>query len=647
MSGVTNRQGGKSYLPKVLFLSGVGTGFPPSGHRGGTMDGKRSAASAEGIRTLYQQMGPVLAANVVNGGLVVAALWGRVDLSTLLAWGGVLATISLVRAALWGRYLASRPAESDLPVWGCRFTLGSVVSAVVWGASAILFVRPDDPISLVLMAFVLGGMAAGAMTALGSYPPAYYLYLGISVLPMVGRLLSFGDRVSLTMGGMLMLFVVCMVVIGRNYRLSLTRRVQLARQNAMLLANMEEQIRQRTADLQASNSRLREEVAERRRAEAALETARAEAERANKAKSRFLAAASHDLRQPMQAMFLFCRTLRNHLADRRGREALVMLERGLDILKNLLDSLLDVSRLDVNVIHPEKRRFALRPVIEEIAASFRPIAASKGLAIRIAQMDELLVESDRNLLGRILRNLVENAVRYTEQGGIEVGARLAGATARIEVRDSGIGIPADQLEWIFEEFHQVDNPERDKARGLGLGLSIVQRLATILGHRVDVRSEPGKGSVFAIEVPGRRFDECGAETAGGALDETASGHGRMVVLVDDDAMVLLGLRSLFQGWGYEVVIAGSTDEACGHLQNAGMTPALVIADYRLRSGRVGSEAIERIRAIYGRPVPGIILTGDTGIEFSHDGAEPGFRVVHKPVTSHQLADVVEELIGRA
>ncbi len=609
------------------------------------MKSNSSTAAAVGIRTLYQQMGPVLAANAVNGSLVVAALWGRAEPRILLIWGAVLMTVCLLRTLLWARYAARRPAEPDLAVWGRRFTLGSTVSGMVWGAAAILFVRSGDPLSLLLVAFVLGGMAAGAMTALASHPPSFYLYLAMSILPLQARLVSFGDRASLAMAGMVLLFVLCMVVIGRNYRLSLIRRVELARQNALLLTSMEEQVRQRTVDLEVANSQLQEEVAERRRTEAALEKARSAAERANQAKSRFLAAASHDLRQPMQAMFLFCRTLHDHVADRRARDALVMLERGLDILKNLLDSLLDVSRLDVNIIRPQSDSFALRTMVEEIAASFRPVAASKGLIVRLGTIEELQVASDRNLLGRMLRNLVENAVRYTEQGEIVISAALVGSLARIEVRDTGIGIPPDQLEWIFEEFHQVGNPERDKARGLGLGLSIVQRLATILGHRVDVQSEPGRGSVFAVEVPARlaeAIDDGGREEGGEAA---SAGSGRMVVVVDDDPMVLLGLQSVFQGWGYEVVMAGSAEEACRHLHQALRRPALLIADYRLRSGQVGIEAIEKIRALCGHPVPGIILTGETGASITGGGDAPEFRIVYKPVTSHQLAEVVEELIG--
>ena len=376
--------------------------------------------------------------------------------------------------------------------------------------------------------------------------------------------------------------------------------------------------------------------------ETALHQAKEEADQANRAKSKFLAAASHDLRQPMQSMFLFSGILHRHITGEQGQRSLEMLERGLDTLKGLLDSLLDVSRLDAGAIDPRIESVPLSGLIDEIETSYAPILQSKGLALRIERPPPVSVRTDRVLLGRMVRNLVENAVKYTERGGVQIGCRVHGGTVRIEVSDTGIGIPTDQLTQIFAEFHQVNNPERDRARGLGLGLAIVQRLSAILDHPVEVRSQPGRGSVFAIEVP---LDEAPAEPPQPAPAPTeAAGNARLALLVDDDAIVLLGLRDMFREWGYDVLIAGSTDQAVERVQEAGRFPDVMLVDYRLREGRVGTEAVLRIRAMAGRAIPAMILTGESGPECEEDARAHGLKVIRKPVTPRHLRRVLDRAI---
>ncbi|WP_448207090.1 PAS domain S-box protein [Azospirillum sp. sgz302134] len=380
------------------------------------------------------------------------------------------------------------------------------------------------------------------------------------------------------------------------------------------------------------------DVEEQRRAEEALNRAKREAEQANLAKSKFLAAASHDLRQPMQSLLLFLEVLKPHVAP-RGQEALKHLGRGLDALRDLLDSLLDISRLDAGVVEPAVEDFPLSELIDHVAAAYAPVATARGLELKAAQCP-MVVRSDRTLLGRMVRNLIENALRYTESGRIAIECRPAGDRLRIEVHDTGIGIPPEHLEWIWEEFHQVGNPERDRNRGLGLGLAIVQRLSNLLDHPVNVRSRPGEGSVFSIEVP------LGEEVPAPAHAPTTEivGSGRLALLVEDDVIVLLGLKATFESWGYEVLAAGSADQALTQLRKAGRRPDVVVADYRLREGRTGTEAILRIRALCGVNLPGILLTGETGAEAQHDAAAHHLHVIHKPVTPRQLGAALETIL---
>ena len=379
-----------------------------------------------------------------------------------------------------------------------------------------------------------------------------------------------------------------------------------------------------------------EDITERKRAEEALQRAKEEAERANLAKTKFLAAASHDLRQPVQSLFFFTAALAAQVSP-RGIEALRHLERGLDALKGLLDSLLDVSRLDAGQVTPSVEDFPVSDVLDEIAAAYAPVAGAKGLLWRVAPCDAV-VRSDRALLSRMLRNLVENALRYTVEGAVALDCRSDGAALTVTVRDSGIGIPPDQLDRIWEEFHQVGNPERVRTQGLCLGLAIVRRLSALLGHPVEVRSMAGRGSEFRIRVP---LGTAAAMPAAALSGPVANGAGRFAVLVDDDAIVLMGLRAILTEWGYDVLAAGSADQALEQLAANGRRPDIVIADYRLREGRVGTEAILRVRALHGADVPGVILTGETGPECLQDAARHGFTVVHKPVTPRQLGTALE------
>ncbi|MBK1839480.1 PAS domain-containing protein [Azospirillum sp. YIM B02556] len=368
------------------------------------------------------------------------------------------------------------------------------------------------------------------------------------------------------------------------------------------------------------------------------EKARQVAEDANRSKSRFLAAASHDLRQPMQSLLLFLDVLKPHVAP-RGQDALKHLGRGLDVLRDLLNSLLDVSHLDAGIVRPAIEDFDVGQMIEQIGSAYAPIAAAKGLDLRVTQC-EAAVRSDPTLLARMVRNLVENALRYTDRGRVTIACHKTEDTLRIEVADTGIGIPDEHLKRIWEEFHQVGNPERDRNRGLGLGLAIVQRLSALLEHPVEVRSTPGQGSVFSIAMP---LGRVGPKQAVVAPVEVV-GNGRVAVLVDDDAIVLLGLKATFEAWGYKVLAATSTEGVLAALRKDGRRPDIVVADYRLREGQIGTEAILRVREAYGADIPGIILTGETGSEAEHDATAHSLHVIYKPVTPRQLGEALDRLL---
>ncbi|MBI5164094.1 MAG: PAS domain S-box protein, partial [Magnetospirillum sp.] len=378
-------------------------------------------------------------------------------------------------------------------------------------------------------------------------------------------------------------------------------------------------------------------------ARAIAERARKQAERANVAKTKFLAAASHDLRQPVQAIFFFTSVLAHKLRTHPAQAVLADLQSSLDGLNILLDSLLDVSKLDAGLVAPKETDFCVSAILDRLAADYTALAADKGLFLRMVP-SSAMVRSDPALLLRIVQNLVANAVRYTNSGRILLGCRRRDGRLRIEVWDTGIGIPHERTREIFEEFTQLGNPERDRTQGLGLGLAIVDRLAKLLAHRVDVCSQPGRGSMFAVEVPRAAVYKMAAPPAVGRARRGYEGMCT-VVLIDDDPTVLRGLTLVLKGWGYDVLAAASEEEAMVKLAGTRNRPSLILADYRLREGHTGTEAVAHIRDHFHFDIPSIIITGDTAPERLREAEASGLAILHKPIRPPVLREALRESIG--
>jgi PAS domain S-box-containing protein len=375
------------------------------------------------------------------------------------------------------------------------------------------------------------------------------------------------------------------------------------------------------------------DITRRKRAETALMEAQREAERANRAKSRFLAAAGHDLSQPLQAIAMFASALKSQLSDPEGRESIDAIQQSLRAADELLSALLEVARLDAGTLKPQPQVFAVFDLLERIETSYAPQAREKGLAFRIVPCS-LPVVSDPALLGRILGNLVSNAIRYTERGTVLVGCRRRGQMLRIEVWDTGVGIPESNWGAIFEEFYQIGNPERDRKRGLGLGLAIVDRLAKLLGHGIELRSWVGRGSMFAVVVPIGSRDLLRHRTPRDAEDTEVA--GALVVVIDDEPVQREGMRRALGAWGCSVVPAASAEEALAQLAASGRKPDLIVADYRLADGATGAQTIRRLSEWAERTIPGIIVSGDNEAWRLQEAAADGHGFMHKPVDPDEL-----------
>ncbi len=378
-----------------------------------------------------------------------------------------------------------------------------------------------------------------------------------------------------------------------------------------------------------------------KQAEQQLRRSKEDLEHAVAAKTRFLASASHDLRQPVQALVCFASLLELQLQDHPAAGTVTDLGNALDSLKGLLDALLDVSRLDAGVVTPEVTAFPVASVLDQVATEMRPLAEAKGLRLRIAACSAV-VRSDPVLLGRILRNLVENAIRYTHRGSILVGCRRTAPGLSIMVHDTGIGIGDDARDHIFEEFFQVANPERDRMKGLGLGLAIVARLSRLLDHPVVVRSTPGRGSAFSVAVP--TVADRPASRKSGPEEARFDDASGTILVIDDESQVASALAGLLEAWGFEAVIAASLEEAVAVVRQP---PRAVLADYRLREGRTGLEAVDALRRFFAMPIPFIVVTGDTGADRLREIIESRSMVLHKPVMPKDLRRALQTVLSAA
>lgn len=375
-----------------------------------------------------------------------------------------------------------------------------------------------------------------------------------------------------------------------------------------------------------------------------LAQAKAEAEAANAAKSRFLAAASHDLRQPLHALGLFAAELASREMAPASQALAGRIGQSVRALETMFGELLDMSQLDAGKVKVTLRHFPVQELFDRIETDFLPLAQEKGLRLRIRPTRQWC-ESDPIHLERIVRNLVSNAIRYTHHGGVLVACRLRGRRLWLEVRDTGVGLAEAERGKIFEEYYQLANPERDRAKGLGLGLSIVRRLADLLGERLVVKSVPGRGSLFAVRT--RQAPAAVREAPAESPQADLSGDRHLVALVEDDRLVRLAMEGLLAGKGFAVAAGSGLAEVREALHRLGRVPDIVIADCRLRGGETGVAVARRLRQDYGRDLPVLLLTGESAPDSMIDAEAEGFPVLRKPVRPEHLYAEIAKLLPPA
>ncbi|NJD24750.1 MAG: response regulator [Betaproteobacteria bacterium] len=585
------------------------------------MSDKKAAGATDDARILAsligEAVGPrerfganIVIANLLAGLLLAVGIHDRALPFLLAGWLALLFGLQTLRLLPVRLYWQAQPTSlADLRSWARRFNAISVASGSTWGLAGLLFYFPDSPQHQALLGVLLCGLAAGTVPALARLLPGMLGsatgILGFFIL----RLLWEGDRTHLVMAAMLAVYLVFVLNWGRNLNRLIVESLRQRFENADLVERLREQ------------------------SEAALAAKRV-AEEANVAKSRFLAAASHDLRQPMNALTLFAGVLANEQRPEEVRSLAGHIERSVVALGKLFNALLDISKLDAGVVQPVLADFRVEDLFRALRNDFEQLASAKGLRLHIRPTDAA-VRTDPQLLERILRNLLANAVSYTPQGRIVVGCRRRGLRWRLYVADTGIGIPAMERERIFEEFHQVGNVERDREKGLGLGLAIVRRLAGLLALRVELRSREGHGTLFSIDLPGGSAPAAAPREQVAA--ETGSGFpGLHVLVVDDENDIRLAMTAVLERWGCDVLASESLAHARAAMATRDWVPHMAIADLRLRDGESGIAVLDALRAEAAGRLPALLITGDTSPERLQEIRESGYRFLHKPATAARL-----------
>lgn len=577
----------------------------------------RTRVFTELVNMLYRQLPLSIIGTMVVAIIMMAALWRHLPVDWLVLWMCLMSANQASRLYLYLRFRANGLQKRSIR-WRTRaWTTGAVISGVLWGSTAVFFYTPESAILQAMLVVLVLGSTSAAMPLIASHTATLNGFLIPALTPFIGRHLLGGDTAHVALGLILLAVTLALLWFGRNY-------------NRLIVASL----RNRYENEALANQFARQNVD--------LEQARVAAELANRSKTQFFAAASHDLRQPLHAMGLFASALAQKEHTPENAKLVSSINGSVHALEALFNELLDISKLDSGVIKPTATSFPLDEVFDRLRAGFVAEASAKHLKLSIPAAP-YRVSSDPVLLERILRNLISNAIRYTPTGEITIAATPAGEAVHIEVCDTGIGIQEHDQKRIFEEFFQIGNPGRTSKKGLGLGLSIVQRLCVLLGYSIHLTSEYGKGTTFSFEVPLRETlprNDIPPPPATASSDLT----GKLVVVIDDETAIIEGMEALLSGWGATVITSTTGDDVIAAVHAAETMPDLLIVDYRVGGADSGIDVVHRIRQELDPEIPAILVTGSTTPDLAAQARAAGLDFLLKPVTAEAMRERINRLL---
>ncbi len=574
----------------------------------------------EEVMSAYSYMPATLAGHFAGIGVVTFLYWQTAPWDVLLPWLSLFTVMWCTRLVMKLRFEpTSLKNTSDWLRWRLYWNLGSLSAAALWGLTGWVFYPLGGGIQQTGLIVIVYTFSVVVVPVLATQPRMYLSFVGLCFVPLMARIAIGGDIYSYELSGILLLIISMTVLLARNYRQALERVLELK-------VRADELLQQLRVEKQAADE------------------ARRVAEVANRAKTQFFTAASHDLRQPLHAMGLFAEALRQKTHDGEVAQLVNSINSSVDALDELFSELLDISRLDTGVVRVAAQSFVVRDIFRKLRLNFEPVAFEKGLSLRW-RGDHQVVHADPLLVERILRNLISNAIRYTEDGTVLVSARRQGERVVLQVWDTGLGIPLAEQQRIFEEFYQAPRLKaetEDQRRGLGLGLSIVQRLAHLMQAALALRSEPGRGTVLSLTLP------FGTVPAKAAMTTPRQAHpgltlaGRTILIVEDESAVREGMVALLRGWGGSVLSFDGMPAVMACLGDVGglAQPDLLIVDYRLDNGATGTEVIQALRQHFNTPLPAIVVTGSSMLQQEQEAQEFDFHLLIKPVVPHKLRAMI-------
>lgn len=565
------------------------------------------------VELLYRNSYGVVVANILISLAAAYVLRSTVSASWLIVWLGALYLLTAIRVLAARQFFIIRHREpASVLRWAWLAAAFSCVSGLLWGMLGWVGFLPEEPVLFSFTVIVLTGLICGTVPSLSAFPPALVGSIIATVLPITVRSITNGGDISGAYLALLAGLVTINLYYCRTTYRMLREAIRLRLENVELVSHLQE---------------------ERDRAQAA-----------DRAKTRFLAAASHDLRQPIHALSLLIATLAalGHRGAVQSGDARDLAGKAKSIVGNLsglLNGLLDISRLDAGVVTVARETVNLSQLFYHLSNEFAPTASDRGLDWRVVE-SRLQVDSDPMMLKQVLGNLLSNAFRYTRSGGVLLGCRRRGASVEIQIWDTGPGIPADQHAMVFEEFVQLQNPARDRTQGLGLGLAIVRRTAALLQHPLKLVSVTGRGSMFSVTVP----KASAVETPLPDSRTSPAGIAVAIMVVEDEGPILDIMVQLLTLQGHRVYAgrsAAEVQQVHAEAMVAGDAPVdLIIADYRLGDGATGLDAIEALCAHIGRSVPAVIVTGDTSPSRIKEATASGHHILHKPITGEELHEAI-------
>lgn len=582
------------------------------------------ALAQDSARLVYRQTSAALMGHLLGFVVTTLVYWHHVPRSWLWAWSAAFALLWVARFLnLLGHDRAVRQGPIDAQRWLYRWNTGALIGAGLWSVAAMLFYKHGGHFERTALMLTVYSFAIGAVPYMSSQPRLFLACMGLYFVPMIVHTALLGGADNLYLAGIWSLMCLCTVAMGRAFHSMFGEMVGLRVQTQQLA------------------QRLRTEMA-------AAESAQHQAELANRAKTQFFAAASHDLRQPLHALGLFADALRQRCKDDEVAHLVHSINSSVDALEGLFSELLDITKIDTGGIDIQPEHIPLSALFERLRLTFEPTAFEKGLSLRFhgarhhAYADPLVVE-------RILRNLISNAIRYTEDGGVLVSCRPRGDQLCVQVWDSGIGILPKEQERIFEEFYQTQSKrplEPHHRKGLGLGLAIVKRLAKLMDAPLSLRSRPGHGTVFTLMLPiGKAVRPAVSDTPPRPRPPLTLDR-RHIVVVEDEPAVAEGLEILLKAWGATVSAFDTLDAVAAWSRDTTQHPDLLIADYRLPEQHTGIEVIRLMRARFGPELPVIMVTGSTMTGHEQEARSEDFHLLLKPVIPTRLRALIAFKLGQ-